>query len=635
MAFKNFGGHIPIFSFQILGLLYAFLVQIGLCGLAKSFKNLSFGFSYLLTIALASSVLCLSAILPVYYLVVVSIGLGIFLFAKNPAPILTSIRPFFSGKSAWFAIGVIFIDCLYASFPDYRYDQWNYHLLVGKYISLIGPFKKPIFYDPVFFSGSFEYWSISPRLISQNDVWNHCAANAFSFSCFFIGFCALIWEFCRHLKFHPGTLFLTTICLLFAIPDHEALVSAKPDPQLIVIGMAILSLLIFKKDYDKRRWFLIGLFLIYPISFKLTYLHFSGAVSLSIVTLFLLRREIPNFKGLFAGIFLGFVLTLPFFIKNYLFFGNPVHPIQFAFLKSSYWNNNFSEYWNGVSHRCDSIQSFLNTLLLSPFSFLGHITLFFVMIVLCLSLVKKHKNFWMQYRTAFLRCILAMGFYFLIWPIFFDDAIFARFLYASLSVAVLFTVLCLSYLKNLKHRTLILCVPLLLGSALEVKILRMSDGMAKSSEEFFQKKRWPFEHYNPSMIINAHRKKLGREFNYLQHTVLTNTAIGYFLDSARLDTISPDWSYHFQRVNEIPLTDTVAMPCYFRVLKDMDIHYFWNMLFDYKNNPSKSFEELTRFGEKVDPNYEIFYFSDTTIAEIAGQPCQDNELKLEEAKPKS
>jgi len=610
-----------ILAYQIQGILYAVVLQACLCGLALRVKRFPFAVSYLFVFATLSSVLTVSAFYSTWPLVAVVLGVGAILFCKDLAYVKTHLGSLISSKIAWLGMALFFVELSYASFPDYRYDQWNYHLLVGKYLSQVSSFQKPVFYDHVFFTGTTDFWTRIPRLFSSDDVWNQSAANAFSFLAFVIPFTSLVGAIARRLQLNAGLAIFASSALFFSIADHEVLVSSKPDAMLIAFSLGFIFVMFFSNLSPRARWFFAALFISAPISIKLTYLNFSIASTLVVLAMAVTKKIQPDLKGGFFGLLVGLFLGLPFLIKNYFFFGNAIHPIQIAFFESSFWNDNFTNYWAGVSNRAHSLEHYAEILISAPLALVDYNIWFFCMSLVAVVVARKNlklRSFLSLFVTKFLLALLAL--FILFWPLFYQGSVAARFVYAAVSVFVLLTLASLSLCKTQKLQILILSMPLLVNSSLEVRFDRMIKSALQSPAEHFSQDRLPHRHFKPSNMINEHRRKAFTKAGYLDATILTDTAMGYFLDAARVDIISPDWSFHYHRVTGKNLEKNALLGCIVRTMNDMNIHYFWRMI-----SPRESLPEWTRdllhLGESIDEEEQIFFFSEDVMQEALKHPC--------------
>ena len=79
----------------------------------------------------------------------------------------------------WVALALLGVQTVWAAFPDYRYDQWNYHLVVPKAVAH-GPLAPPVLNDHLFFTGSYEYLFTLARRLNGDDIFNQCFAGCFT-----------------------------------------------------------------------------------------------------------------------------------------------------------------------------------------------------------------------------------------------------------------------------------------------------------------------------------------------------------------------------------------------------------------------------------------------------------------------
>ena len=265
----------------------------------------------------------------------------------------------------WLALLLLAAGTSYAAFPDYRPDQWNNDLVLAKAVAG-GPLRPPIFEEHVYYGGNYQYLFTLPRALGADDVFNHCAADSFSWLLLVLGLAGLFARL--RAEAFPGLppVSLLLVWAVFSIPDPTAVVNAKPDPLILLAAFAVLELSAGPRREDSPRLHgvLLGFLLVAPLALKLTWVPFGFAAFLAWLLLLAIRRAPPLPAGgpFLAGAGLGLVAILPYALTNLRFFGNPLHPAQFGPLHSSYWNAGFTSYYDDVAGRAGSIPDYFATL---------------------------------------------------------------------------------------------------------------------------------------------------------------------------------------------------------------------------------------------------------------------------------
>jgi hypothetical protein len=160
---------------------------------------------------------------------------------KQPSTILKTLE-----FLAYFSLVLL---ALSAAIPRRRYDQWNYHLSVPKWIMDLGGLPDEIFNDHLYFTGSYEYFSALFRVFSSHDIFIQSATSAMTFLLVAaLSSFSLVYFFSSHFKFNEPKdrwlLFLGFFLLAALSPwDRECLYSAKPDYLLIPLTITVVGLL--------------------------------------------------------------------------------------------------------------------------------------------------------------------------------------------------------------------------------------------------------------------------------------------------------------------------------------------------------------------------------------------------------
>lgn len=597
-----------IIWYQLAAVIGAVILQCGLVGLALAVGKRFWALAYLVIIAILSGLFSLlaffSLLTPATLLVLILSLFGIRYLYYN-----LKGAPGLLGGSARISLAVLLVDFLYAAFPDYRYDQWSYHLLVGKQIVRGGQLSTPILYDHIYFSGIYEYLTVIPRLFWDDDIFAHCFSNAFSYLAFVLPFCGLIYLFVDEYKLPRRLTVLMACAFFFSIPDHEVLLSSKPDSLLIAFGFAGFYTVVTRKITDTWRYGLLAFFLIAPVAFKLTYIHFAVSMVVGFATLVLFRRMPIKLSSLTVGAAGGILVTVPYFFKNIKFFGNPVHPIQAGFLNSLYWGSDFDRYWKEVSGRASSLKEYVTTLINLPESLL-QLGIWFIALAVILSIVcvKARRNAQYVKKDQLMMTTVCICFV-LLWPLLFGDHIFARFLYPIIGLFVVLAMNVMSRSHTLLRLAAVLMIPVVLNSSMEVKLFRMQSAFA-SADAYFNNGRMPHKHYLIDQEVNAHKQQHFPAAGYGEKRVLTDSAIGYFLDSERLDYGSPDYHYHLARVS---VTGKEQNSCIWDLVDELDIRYLRTIYRPFSDWPNELQTVITA-AKNFGTVGGLRYLDDATIA---------------------
>jgi hypothetical protein len=610
-----------VVSYQLAGLISAALLQSGFCGIAMTISRRFWPLVLLALILAVSSVFALQAFFPMRVFVLV------FTFAVVVAGNILFVRQFsFDRKllslAGWVAVIAVGLDSLYAAFPDYRYDQWSYHLLVGKQIVRAGPLALPVIYDHIFFSGNYEYLTTIPRYIWDHDLFAHCFSNGFSFLTFAACLFGLVQLFVGEYRIDRGLTILLTGAVIFAIPDHEVLVSSKPDPLLICYALAVFYLVFSERVPEKPRFFLLAFFICAPASFKLTWIHFLFAAGAALLVLVLTRKlplNLAVFRQLAGGGLAAFLVALPFLIRNFIFFGNPVHPVQAALFRSSYWTAGFDSYWQEVSGKALTAADYVAMLPRLPLAW-GKVNVWLLVIILGVAVVgwrNLRRNAPERSREFVVWGVTLVGFI-LLWPMFYRTDIYPRFVYPVLAVAVS-AVLMLSGKAQLNSRqALVLLLPILFNTSLEVKLHRISRAYAEP-DSFFSGDRLPYRHWGIDQVLNQHRAQMFPGAGYREHRVLSDSHIGYFLDTERIDFTSPDYTFHRQESAAESGND-----CIWHLVRKYDVAYL-RAVFDPFDSWPAELADLAKAAVPVDGNEGVRFLPENVISDHISQCAVSSE----------
>jgi hypothetical protein len=490
-------------------------------------------------------------------------------------------RPRRPGALGWVALVLLGVGAVWAAFPDYRYDQWNYHLVVAKAV-VDGPLTRPIFNDHVFFTGVYEYIFTLSRWWSGDDIFNHSFAGAFTWLFWVVSGYGLLDRLRGRLfPSAPATLVLLAF-VSFALPDQQALVSAKPDVSLLVAALVLLE------AWASGSGVLVGFFLVAPLALKITWLHF--ALSLSPVLVFEGWRGRPaglRLVPLAAGLLAGAAASAPIIAKNLVFFGNPLHPVQLGPLRSTFWSERMEAYWQQVSGAAGSVADYVATLRGLPVGLTWSGYLFVLPLLLVaiavLLLVRRPggsiEPATATARTTVVRALAGIASFVLLWPLFFRAGIYPRFVFAGFAFAVILSMFVLdrewARIASLSDRVLVsrvltlgavlLFLPAALGGALPQKLTRMGRWMLVSEEHFLTEGPPDWQLVRDLRVVNVHRRRASPGVGFGRRLTLADVKGTYLLDGAGLSVGSYEYEWH--------RAPGPASECLWAFLERLDVAY--------------------------------------------------------------
>lgn len=196
---------------------------------------------------------------------------------------------FSDNRYIWPFLGFI---TFFAAVPYLRYDQWNYHLAIPKYLSLLGKLPENIYDDHIYFTGGYEFLVGLFRLFSTNDIYFQSFVNVFSLLSFLLITYGALNRLYKVIGFNKSTSILPlTSLILFLFPDFMALSNAKADILLMPIALYTLALYPFSKSASFKDSIFFGIALTIPLALKITWLVFAAALGLVFIVDMVLRRQ--------------------------------------------------------------------------------------------------------------------------------------------------------------------------------------------------------------------------------------------------------------------------------------------------------------------------------------------------------
>ncbi len=450
----------------------------------------------------------------------------------------------------WFALSLLAVAALYSAFPDYRPDQWNNDLVLAKAVSQ-GPLRTPIFEEHVYYGGNYQYLFTLPRSLSGDDIFNHGAADAFTWLLFVLGLAGLFARLREEALPRLPPVSLLLVWVAFGIPDPTAVVNAKPDPLILIAALAVLELSGGPRRADSVRLhgFLLGFLLVAPLALKLTWAPFLLTAFLAWLLLLAVRQAppAPEPRGFTAGLAAGLLSCSPYFLTNWKFFGNPLHPAQLGPLRSSYWNETFDRYYGEVAGRSASLPEYLGTLahMLPAWAWHLYSLLVPVLLVLLTALLRGGRPDPSGTRgTILLRHALVAGACFVLtWPLFFGISVYPRYVYAGVAMALAAMLCLLDWARARRFAAAALFLPVALAGHLPEQLAFMGRFGLAPRERLETEGPTEWRLARDLSIVNDHRRRVSPGAGYSSRTTLLDMEGTYLLDSAgyRLGSRELDW----------------------------------------------------------------------------------------------
>lgn len=471
------------------------------------------------------------------------------------------------------ALLYLFLDGLWAALPLYRYDQWTYHLVVSKWIDLLGYLKPPVTYDHIFFTGTFELLGLLPRFIWEDDAFQQGFQNSLSWCFVAIPAGLLAYHLLVKSEWRPLIALLFAGMLLFVTGDHEALVSAKPDYTLMMAASLVLLSLTTQKVDTKLSAFATGFLLVGMLAFKITWLHFAAAAGLFCLWQIWRDEKQRGLAWFVCGVTLALFVVAPFIVKNWLVFHNPLHPAQSSLWHSVIWNDELTAYWQKVTEKPHSLKEFLDTFLRLVTSIPVRLNWLLLVVIAYLGFEKfgdersDRSNNEVRYTLA--AAILTL--YALFWGAFYGPEIFNRFVSPLFAFAVVSVIWLLQRTSRYQVLAIIFAVPVLLNGQIEVSAKRIIDALSRTLDEYHD-----FLHKTPTannVVLRALTKHRSAHFpnaKYDQAILLSEYAFNFYGPSEFFIATDPVTLWH--------LTSRGIDPkgrCSARFLSDVDMRYVW------------------------------------------------------------
>jgi hypothetical protein len=284
-----------------------------------------------------------------------------------------------------------------------------------------------------------------------------------------------------------------------------------------------------------------------------------------------------------AGSLAGLAALAPYLLTNLRFFGNPLHPAQAGPLRSSYWNEDFARYYADVAGRADTAAGYVSSLLhLVPMrSF--HLYYLVLPVLLAAAVAAATRGPGPApadpRRTLLLRhAVAAAAGFVLLWPLFFSHAVFPRYVYSGLAMAIAILVLAVDRLVDWgddstrgrwrrRLAAVALLVPAVLAGGLADELPVVARFAAADRDRFAREGPPEWRLAQDLFLINAHRRAASPEARFHARTTLMDMAGGYLLDGVAFQ------GGREYRWLERHLGDGTRPACPWAMLERLDVAY--------------------------------------------------------------
>ncbi len=580
---------------QSAALLVILIIQFALVLSARLFSTKNWPYCYLIILSVVASLFTWKAI---FLLTFLELTVALSLLFLSGFSLYKHGFPSFGKLTQvdWLSLILLAFYFLYASSPQFRPDQWSYHLLVSKIISNWGSLKVPVYYENVYFTGVYEYFFVLPRYFLKDDVLIQSFTNGFSFLCLVIPLTGLMNLAVNKLKIKNVSGYALTLFLVLNYKDFQTLASSKAEPLFLSFAVGLFLLISKKLDYQKS--FLIGLLLTLPFGFKLTWLHFALAFASGAVILAIKRKErLSNFLYIFIGGVTGFLSTLPYYVKNHIFFDNIIHPANALFFKTKGLPEAEIAFWNYNFGRSETLIQYLSNL--GELIYLAPMKVIWLLSPLILWGLVQLKNrrtsqlegpkFPLSFPSKnFLTITL---FFIILWPLFYRANTSIRFVTPLFAIGLVWTLWGIKLINKPRWFNLLLLVCLISGGSLEVWIPKIFKTAMTERKSFYANGTKTMQSYTHIQIINNHREKHSMDPHFYQNVILSDSHVGYFANAATIEYFGP--------LNKFPKGT-------FDGFFDRDFYFSWTLDEFYKEKEKKC---IWSFLLKLDINYLLTVYT--------------------------
>lgn len=612
--------YIELISVPIVGILLAFclLALIYLNGTLICKKQPALGF--IIILSLVGSVLSVTA-----WLLLPLLPAGVLAVLCCGALLALRLRPKLTWKGAYdkIAFPFLFIPIIYSAIPYLRFDQWNYHLVIPKYISLLSNLPTPIYDDHIYFTGAYEFVFVLFRLFTDNDLYVQSSVNVFSVLAFVLITIGALKNLSWLDRETNSLTILTTALILVLFPDFMALSNAKADILLVPIGLYALALYPSTKIPKGSGQILFGLIMTIPLLLKITWLTYAAALGL----VFIIDKSIQKQWMQIKYSALGAIVCLPpialILYKTWYFLGNPLHPMQNFLFSSGYWSPQEQAYWNNINRFVTSFNDWYSSLAGIVWFYIVRLSDYLVLIAGSLILAISHrielKPLWQKHQKIFKISASTLFVFILIWPLAYGTSVkFERFKESSFALILPVLVFSLLALKSKPTTLKIICfIALLAASKIDLRVMGMARYLSSDSlADYFENKsnRYVNKIYSVSQVIEQHRARF--PYDFYSRITIGNSPVKYFFSRQHIDVSN----YNLGILLKKRFKQAEAI-CVWQMYKDLRISYLFD--FNYLKAPIIApFNKTKAFAEKLSDKYEIYYFSDEVIERQIKLQCQ-------------
>lgn len=546
----------------------------GVIGFLHRFYRSLWPFVLLCFLYVASSMLAWQAVIEIRWiahaaialmLICAAIGLPHFIrasgdfWSRTLAPELLTLKRF--PRVTFFLLSAaLLLELSFAAFPGYRYDQYNYHLITPKLVTLYGKLPPYVGTDHTHFTGSWEYFFTSFRSLITNDLLIQTITTTFTFLAYVIPASALLWLLARPRRWLPLWFVGLPALVIYAHTELEPVISAKPDFVLVATALAIVAA---QKLPQRQRFFFSFFFLSAGVSFKVTWFHAAAALGCGVIASLWYERNSLRLNQpwkqsvitALAALTFGALCVVPVFYKNILFFGNPIHPTQAGPLKSFVATDSFLQYWETVTGRPQGLFDTLTNIgrvlpqsimLMKPLGILLLCCLYFPV-----KKILRHRYPLKGKLDKFIRSstpwIAAWLMYLVIWGILFRFDIYNRFI----AVGSIFPLLLITRLARCLPSASVfaacLLTPFVINAAAEVKIRRIWKGAMQTYSEYSNDNFAPsVQDFREARIIEEHASKKFGETWRETCNIFSNKPNHYFYNTRFIAFDDQNFEYHIR-----------------------------------------------------------------------------------------
>lgn len=450
------------------------------------------------------------------------------------------------------------IEILFAAFPGYRYDQYNYHLVTPKLVALYGKLPPYMGTDHTHFTGAWEYFFTSFRSLLSNDLLIQTCTTTFTFLSYVVPASAFLWQLARPQRWLALWFVGLPAVVIYAHTEIEPIISAKPDFVLVASALAIIAA---QQLSLRPRMFFSFFFLAAGISFKVTWFHAAAALGLGVLLCLWGGRHKYTaaewfrlgFVSAIGGALLAAASVAPVFYKNILIFGNPIHPTQAGPFKSAVATESFLTYWEGISRRPSGLSATVvniakvfprDAVLMAPLWPLLLLCGFYAFRVLRTASINAPKRSIIPLKHH-MPWLVAWGSYLLLWGVILRFDIFNRFV----AVVCVFPLLLIArFARYIPTATLLaagLLAPFAINASTEVKVRRMWKGAMQSYDEYSRENFSPsLQDFREARIIEEHAQvRLGKIWSNACN-IFSNKPNHYFYNTRFTAFDDQNFEYH-------------------------------------------------------------------------------------------